>query len=172
MRSIKEAREYYRPENVKVLFIAEAPPSSLDRFFYYPKVKSGDSLFLYIIRAVFPSLDEMATAELRMLKPKFLNQFKTIGYFLEDSVEQPISQGTSSTKKVAILNSGQSALLERIEPYKSDSKIVLISSTVYTANYNYLKGHGFNIIHTSAIPFPGSGQQKRFVEAIEKIDLT
>ena len=36
---INSAREKYKPERIKLLFIAEAPPEQTERFFYYEKVK-------------------------------------------------------------------------------------------------------------------------------------
>lgn len=43
---INNAREKYKPTNIKLLFIAEAPPEQTERFFYYEKVKDNDWLFL------------------------------------------------------------------------------------------------------------------------------
>lgn len=44
-----QARKKYRPHNIRVVFIAEAPPCALDRFFYFEDVKKQDSLFLEIM---------------------------------------------------------------------------------------------------------------------------
>tara|TARA_B100000809_G_C14969044_1_gene470199 strand:- start:289 stop:540 length:252 start_codon:yes stop_codon:yes gene_type:complete len=49
--TVNEGREQCRPEEVRILFIAEAPPCAADRFFYFTEVNKGDSLFLYVIRA-------------------------------------------------------------------------------------------------------------------------
>ncbi len=43
---IKNAREKYKPEKTSCLFIAEAPPSDPDRFFYFEEVREQNSLYL------------------------------------------------------------------------------------------------------------------------------
>jgi hypothetical protein len=35
----------FKPESVDLLLVAEAPPSTLDRYFYVPDVREEDSLF-------------------------------------------------------------------------------------------------------------------------------
>ena len=55
---IIEARSRYRPDVVERLLIAEAPPDSLDRFFYYEDVRSADYLFLGVTQVLYPTLRE------------------------------------------------------------------------------------------------------------------
>jgi hypothetical protein len=43
-RRARAARRY-RPEKVDLLLVAEAPPSALDRYFYFEDVSEQDSLF-------------------------------------------------------------------------------------------------------------------------------
>jgi hypothetical protein len=47
-----EAALRYKPALVKLLLIAEAPPSALDRYFYFEDVRDKDSLFRYVAKAV------------------------------------------------------------------------------------------------------------------------
>ncbi|HMH47794.1 MAG TPA: hypothetical protein VK538_08775, partial [Solirubrobacteraceae bacterium] len=57
----------YRPKVVELLLIAEEPPSSLERYFYFEEVRDQDSLFRHVARAVLaiePSRAEKAS-ELR-----------------------------------------------------------------------------------------------------------
>ncbi|MFA5659366.1 MAG: hypothetical protein WC900_08790, partial [Oscillospiraceae bacterium] len=51
----EESREKYKPEKIKYLLIAEAPPENLERFFYYSDVGEKDCLFLGIMEALYPS---------------------------------------------------------------------------------------------------------------------
>lgn len=171
MMTVREAREQFRPEQVKVLFIAEAPPCAPDRFFYFTEVDRGDSLFLYVIRTVFPDLEGTPTKQLRAMKEELLYRFQEEGYYLEDSLSLPLVKGTTSSQKLKAIINEQEELDHRIKQYKETTKVVLLSSTVFKANYEYLKGLGYQVLHDSAIPFPGSGQQTRFKEEIAKIDL-
>lgn len=167
--TIESAREKYRPDKVKLLFIAEAPPSALDRFFYYENVTKGDSLFLHIVRELFPKLRDIEAKVLRNNKELILQEFKENGYYLEDGCQFPIKQGTRTSKKIEILRNNQSNLIRKIEKFRNTSKVILISSSVYVAHNDYLNSQGFDVLNTVAIPFPASGQQKKFITAIRNL---
>lgn len=171
MNRVQEARERYRPEFIKTIFIAEAPPCTDDRFFYFEDIKKGDSLFLHIIRAVFPELEHWETKAIRAKKEELLIQFRDQGYFLEDSVAEAIPKGTSSKNKERIIIENQEDLIRRISPYKTQSNFVILSSTVFKANYKILKENDFKILNDSMIPFPGSGQQTKFKAGIALLDF-
>ena len=171
MDKVTIAREKYRPEYIKLMFIAEAPPCSNDRFFYFDDVKKGDSLFLHVIRAVFPDLEGWETKQIRAKKEELLYRFKDAGYFLEDSAAESIPKGTTTRNKERILAESQQDLISRIELYKKQTKFVLLSATVFKVNYIPLKDEGFNILNEVAIPFPGSGQQNKFKRLIADIEL-
>lgn len=171
MNRVSEAREKYRPEYIKTIFIAEAPPCTDDRFFYFENITKGDSLFLHIIRAVFPELEHRETKAIRAKKEELLLQFRDQGYFLEDSVAEAIPKGTKPKDKERIIVENQNDLIRRILPYKTQSKLVVLSATVFKANYELLKENGFNILNDSMIPFPGSGQQSKFKAGIALLDL-
>ena len=42
----------YRPEQVQLLLVAEAPPAALNRYFYFEDVRDQDSLFRHVVRSV------------------------------------------------------------------------------------------------------------------------
>ena len=171
MNYIQLAREKYRPQKVKLIFIAEAPPCTEGQFFYFNDVQKGDSLFLHIIRAVFPDLEEWETKLIRAKKEELLFRFRDAGYFLEDSVPQTIGKGTKPKEKQAIIIKNQAGLINRIEPYKEKSKLILLSSLVFKLNYTILKNNGFTILNDFMIPFPGSGQQGKFKDGMANIEF-
>jgi hypothetical protein len=172
MNRIEEARERYRPEYIKLIFIAEAPPCSRNRFFYFEDVAKGDSLFLHIIRAVFPDLDGWPTKQLRAKKEELLFRFMDSGYFLEHSVHESFPKGTTSKQKEQEMRAKQAPLVERLQPYQKHSKIVLISSMVFKVNHDFLVDNGYHVLNDFMIPYPGSGQQGKFKSGIAEIDLT
>src|SRR3954467_13749513 len=60
-RERRRAAERYEPDVVDLLLVAEAPPSALDRFFYFEHVTTHDSLFRYVVRGILgetPSRDK------------------------------------------------------------------------------------------------------------------
>ena len=169
--TVNDAKEQFRPEEVSILFIAEAPPCATDRFFYFTDVTKGDSLFLYVIRTVFPELWDIPTKDLRGMKEELLYRFQEEGFYLEDSLSFPLPKGTTSSQKLKFIIAEQNEFNQRISRYKSSAKVVLLSSSVFKANYQYLKELGYDILNDSAIPFPGSGQQNKFKDQIGKLDL-
>ncbi len=171
MDPVTEAKERYRPQRIKLIFIAEAPPCVSDRFFYFEDVQKGDSLFLHIIRAVFPDLENVQTKELRARKEELLYRFMESGYFLDHSVPQSIPKGTKPKDKVAIIMNEQAGLIKRLEKYKQKTKLVLISATVFKLNYDLLNNAGFDILNDYPIPYPGSGQQGKFKDGIAQNDI-
>jgi hypothetical protein len=154
------ARRKYRPATIKFLLLAEAPPIiSSDRFFYFEKVNKGDTLFLETMKALYPDfcLEQGLpnTYKIRSSKKLLLDRFKNDGYYLEDSCSYPLPQGISPSQKVSILKKELPNLLSRLSMLiTTTTPIILISSTVYKANYKPLTSLGYNVINVAPIPFP------------------
>lgn len=55
-------RSKYRPKAIDLLLVAEAPPCSEDRYFYFDDVREHDWLFRYVVKGLrtkgFPVIDE------------------------------------------------------------------------------------------------------------------
>jgi hypothetical protein len=148
-----EAAERYRPEHIRLLLIAEAPPEAEDRYFYFHDVHTQDSLFRYVARSLLP--DAQPTRE---NKPVLLAQLRDRGVFLIDLKQDPVD-GTALTAYVP-------DLLRRVQELNPD-RIVLIKATVYDAAYAALAAAGLPV-SSIRVPFPGSGRQKQFEEAFAR----
>lgn len=182
---INEARLKYKPEQITCLFIAEAPPSNEDRFFYFEDVREQDSLYLEMMKAIFNddqakdgqqeiesifSFGGIATHDLRGNKIDWLTKFKEKGYYLIDSLDHPIPYGLNTKDKIKLLESNKHILSDKTKGLvDTKTPIVLISIPVYQAMAGTLKYNGYNVINKGGIPFPGSGQQQRFQEAMSLI---
>jgi hypothetical protein len=139
----------YRPEVVELLLIAEAPPSSLDRYFYFEDVPEQDSLFRHVVRAVLglePSRAEKAS-ELRHLADR--------GVFLIDLKPEPKEPGDALEPYVPDLVARAAALAPR--------QIITIKANVCDLTQPALRAAGLDVVD-QRVPFPGSGQQRRFLE--------
>ena len=53
-RRYQQARARYVPRRTRVLFVAEAPPLSLERYFYFEDVRNGDWLWIALMKELFP----------------------------------------------------------------------------------------------------------------------
>ena len=162
---ISKARVQYKPSNIKCLIIAEAPPNSIERFFYYPHVKTADYLFLGIAGVLYPKKKEKYIDWGRpwSLKQEILSQFHNDGYYLINLLDVPINQYNGN-------------LSDTIEPTIKHVKglitlqtpIVIIKTNVFDEVYNPLVSSGFTNVINIRIPFPGQGWQIEFSKKFKK----
>lgn len=134
------------------MLVAEAPPSDLSRYFYFPDVSTQDSLFRHVARTLLPAEPD------RFNKPLLLDKLRQAGVFLVDLAQEPIE-----TSDLAKLVPG---LVRRVRTLRPN-RIILIKTTVYDVAYVPLRDAGLPVLD-ARVPFPGSGQQRRFVEAFEQ----
>jgi hypothetical protein len=151
LRRERAARKY-RPERIDLLLVAEAPPAALERYFYFEDVREQDSLFRYVARGV---LDAEST---RQNKPELLVRLRDRGVFLVDLKQDPVDG--------SLLDSFVPTLVRRIRRL-DPSRIILIKASVYDAAYSPLADADLPVIDVR-VPFPGSGQQRRFEEAFAR----
>jgi len=110
-----ELRGRYRPAQVRLLFIGEAPPAS-GRFFY--QADSGlYRAFLDSFRAILPS---MAEAE-------FLRAFQSAGCYLIDVCPYPVDRMEPHARRAACLAS-EPELARQIEELQPQSIATIVRS--------------------------------------------
>jgi hypothetical protein len=132
-----------------LLLVAEAPPAALDRYFYFEDVHVHDSLFRYVARVV------LGLEPSRLNKPPILAELRAAGVFLIDLCLDPVLNRSDLSRCVA-------GLVERAQALRPDH-IILIKATVYDTAVAALVHAQLPVIDRR-IPFPGSGQQRRFEE--------
>ena len=171
--SYESAADYFAPEKTNLLFLAEAPPSSVERYFYYPDVRTNDWLWIGLMKAIYGKQFGEVFLE-RFRKMEWLKRFQSDGYRLIDAVKEPISSNDSST--VQIIKNHLDNIVKEIQEI-NPKQILLVKVTVYDALYHSLKNRGLPVVN-ARLPFPGSGQQtvfqSKFAELVESetISLT
>jgi hypothetical protein len=150
-RRKREAAKY-KPDDIDLLLVAEAPPSALDRYFYFDDVREQDSLFRYVYRGV------TGREPSREGKAQLLAELRDLGVFLIDLQEDPVD-GTPLPHLAPNLVRRCSEINSR--------RIVLIKATVFDAAYAALKRAGLPVM-LERIPFPGSGRQREFEVAFRR----
>lgn len=170
---LEKARLKYKPDEIKYLLIAEAPPDSVDRFFYYDKVRQHDYLFLGVVQALYPDLKKkfLASGRSSSVKNFILLKLKTDGFYLLDLSELPLSLMKGS------LYSQLPHLVEKIDQVANKQTfVILIKATVFDTAFLYLHQEGFVNVVNVRIPFPGQGGQKlfqaKFIEALELVNFS
>ena len=169
---IAATRARYLPRRIRTLFIAEAPPDDSWRFFYNDYVPDKDSLYLHIMRAVLGITAPVA--DLRRHKTSCLRRFCEDGHYLIDAIDERLPSSTTSAGRIkAILDNADAKIAEArdllAERGTEDARIVLIKATVYDALAEPMRHAGLPIANTEKIPFPGSGQQPKFMGAMERL---
>jgi hypothetical protein len=167
MNQFEITRLCYKPDRINYLLVAEAPPKvDSNRFFYFEDVMEQDSLYIETMKVLYPT-DALTvpTIDVRLKKKNFLERFKKDGFYLIDSLIEPLEEALSPTKKIQRIRQGQQELLKTINSMVSKkTKVILVSATVYKANYEFLRKSCVDVINKELIDFPGSGRQKKYRE--------
>ena len=176
----QEARERFIPKKVKYLFISESPPvEDSQSYFYYRYTTEKDYLFLNLMQALYPRTYKsyLPVRELRKSKRTFLDMFMSNGCYLIESVDVNLPPEMHSGKKIARITAERDKLLKRIKDISdSETKVILISSTVFAACFEFLKDNGINVVNEAgqSIYFPDRWNNKSFhnqmSKLLEKID--
>ncbi|MBW1613151.1 MAG: hypothetical protein JRJ57_04080 [Deltaproteobacteria bacterium] len=154
-------RDRYKPKVIKTIFILESPPAS-GKYFYD---ETGDVT------------EPLCTAFMRLLsykpitKKEGLEYFVQTGHFLVDATYQPVNHLKEKDRERVIL-SNYNALVEDLQSLRvvDQSKLVLVKANIRRLLEGRLLRDGFNVINKGVIiPFPSSGQQRRFREMISKV---
>ena len=157
--------EKYQPKRTRILFVAESPPESADRYFYFDNVKGHDWLWIALMKALYPS-EWGCTKTERQRKPYWLAKFQKSGLRLVDAVKEPLCG--SAPIRVARIKASSATLISEIRSIEPD-RIVLIKKTVHEALFQQFRGAGFHVINETALPFPAAGQQKRFHDGVRHL---
>ncbi|MDQ1748007.1 MAG: hypothetical protein QOD07_2270 [Frankiaceae bacterium] len=147
-RRREQAAASFRPDHIDTLLVAEAPPSALDRYFYFLDVDVQDSLFRHVVEA---TLGEKPTRD----KQPWLDALKNAGYFLVDLSPDPFDDAR-------VLRPLVPRLVSRCRDLAPD-RVVLIGARLYDLAYGPLHEVRLPVVDVR-LPFPGYGQRKRFLD--------
>jgi hypothetical protein len=179
-KTFAAASKKYRPAGIKLLLIAEAPPAyRFHRFFYFTGLKNGDTLFLEMMKVLYPEVvgfrEESSSLfqakAVRLMKESLLDRFSRDGLYLIDAVEEPMPDGVDSAAKTRLMREALPALrrkVKRLSPAR-DVPIVLIGKVTYTVCLEALQEDGFVVFNQSPIAHPARGNQTRFRPQLRKI---
>ncbi len=148
-RRRQSAARHWQPEHVDLLLVVEAPPSALDRYFYFEDVATHDSLFRHVAEVV---VGERPTRD----KTRYLVALRERGVFLIDLSVDPFNDRREAIPR-CVPN-----LVRRIRQLQPD-QIVLIGAAVFDAAYDVLVEERLPVVDLR-LPYPGSGQQRRFLD--------
>ena len=152
-RRREAAAARYRPSRIDTLLLAEAPPSALDRYFYFEDVSIHDSLFRHVAEAV---LGEKPTRD----KAPYLDELRERGWFLVHMSEEPF-------RDREVLPPLLPDLLARCEEL-APRRIVVVGARLFDLVRQPLRDAGLPVVDVR-LPYPGSGQQRRFLDGMRLV---
>jgi hypothetical protein len=155
-----QAREKYQPHKIKILFVAESPPSS-GGYFYFSETIGKDHLFRETMKALdlWPLSRPMRRG---VDKRPLLERFRSSGFFLIDTCELPVDM-LSATERMTAICRGAAGLASRVRRL-NPTHIVVVKNTVFRPVCQALEreGLGRRILNKTPLPFPSHGNQKKF----------
>ena len=162
-----KAAALYRPDHTKLLIIQEAPPYALERHFYFTDVRAHDGLWVNFTRYAYKDdFGEEVAAE-RKRKDYWLGRCKKDGYQVIDSMREPMARNPHP-KRVKMIAARAAAIVKECKEISPD-QILLAKKSVYEALAEPVATAGLPLINEEALPFPGRGQQLRFLAGLDTL---
>jgi hypothetical protein len=175
------AGKRYRPARIKLLFIAEAPPAyRFHRFFYFTDLKDGDTLFLEMMKVLYPDIvgfsedgdaaSSYTARDARLQKASLLERFVQDGFYLTDASEEPMPDDASLVIKTRMLREALPALRRKVHRLcpAQNMPIVLIGKPTYAVCSEALRRDGFPILNDGPVHHPARGGQTLFRAQLRK----
>jgi len=175
MSSYDDTRRQYKPEHIKILLIAEAPPPSAEiqssRHFYRSEMmRTDDRLFTNTIRALYPETAELTEPELEASKEAWLRRLQTDGLYMIEALEESQRHSITKKQRQARIADELPRLLARVQELAArDTKIILIKSNVFDVAAEPLRAAGFDVLNTTLVDYPGRFNQRDYREKLAKL---
>ena len=175
MSSYDEIRKKYRPSHIKLLLIAESPPpkpamQSSRQFYYTDRVRKDDRLFVNTIRVLYPEALDISEAELEEEKEKWLQRFKSDGWYMIEALEDSQEHEVTKKQRQERISKALPRLLERVKELAAPgTKIILIKSNVFDVAAEPLRQAGYTVLNTELVDYPGRFNQRAYREKIAKL---
>lgn len=116
-----------------------------------------DGLFREVVRAPY---DDPALRSGPNEKTPWLERLKSDGVYLIDLAAAPVNKHSSTERDAALKQKIDETFVLALE--LDPQGIMLIKQNVFALLERPIRAAGLPLLHDVVIPFPGSGQQKRF----------
>jgi len=160
----RNAAEMYRPDSIRVLFVAESPPAFSDEarrsYFFFVPNPGRDILFATLVKAVLDEDYRKGDGN----KGDLLCRFQSEGYWLMDAVEYPINRAggrrMSDSERAPVIRANVPRFLARLDRLRNDgvllpsAGIILIKKLVFEVLRDPLAAAGHRVLHSRKIDFP------------------
>lgn len=160
-----DRRARWKPERVRLLLVAESAPDdggdlSNRRFFYDDRLTRSDGLFREVVRALY---DTPTLVSGDGQKRPWLAQLQSDGVYLIDLATRPVNNHSPQERR-EVLEARIHETVALARDLRPDG-IILVKKNVFELLAVPMRQAALPVLHDAFIPFPGSGQQKRFRES-------
>ena len=175
MKTYEQLRQQYKPQHIKVLFIAESPPpaaavQSSRHFYRTDRVRVDDRLFTNTIRALYPETTDLKEPDLEKNKEAWLTRFKRDGFYMIEALEESQVHEVTKKDRQTLIAAGLPQLVKRVkELAQTTTKIILIKSNVFEIAAQPLKEAGFTVLNTELLDYPGRYNQQAYRDKLLKL---
>ena len=157
MLNHQKLRENYKPNKIKVLFVAESPPER-DTFFY-----SGKSFLHHYTRKAFYTYYK---DEIEKFYLNFLDFFKSKGFYLDDLCHKPSKFSDIRKDKEQYITE----LSRRLSRYNPKAVIITpIRIDKFVREALSLSGLVIDPELVFTLYFAGNGYQNKYANGLEKV---
>ena len=156
-----QIRQSFLPKKLRYILVLESPPIA-GLYFYDKSGKTSEPLFMEIMKLLKTYPND---------KEEGLSYFRDLGFYLVDATYTPVNLLKGKERDATILSDFRSLK----EDLKSicDGKpvpVVLVKANICRLLETRLFKEGFNVMNNGVVvPFPSTGQQKRFHEAMNNL---
>jgi hypothetical protein len=154
-RMREQTRRSYRPDDVRVLFIGESPPTG-GTFFY-----DANSILHHATR------DAFIAAAPRLASRVFLNAFQQMGCYLVDLSLEPIDKSPDADKRQA-RKDAVPGLARRLNG-ETPRVVVVVVKAILPQVRQALGTAGLDEVPREAVPFPGQWHRGTYVTELEEL---
>ena len=148
-------RNAYKPDQIKLLFIAESPPQS-GNFFYHK-----GSMTTFTSRAFEKVFDRVFSD-----KHSFLNFFRLRGCYLEDVCLEPVDK-LPQKQRTMMLEDSIEYFSGRLKEYRPEAIVIVLKRIESQVKKALRKAKISCPVYT--LPFPGFGHQKIYIKELRNI---
>ena len=164
--NFNRARRKYRLRRVRLLLIAESPPSS-GGFFYFRTTIGKDHLFRETMKALdfWPKNQPMRRG---VDKRSMLRRFQSMGLYLLDTCNFPVDKMRPVERREAVLEQMPRLVNDVIEA--DPLHIFVVKSTIFNPVIIALRESGLwsRISNTGPVPFPSHGNQQIYRSKLKR----
>jgi hypothetical protein len=155
----EDLRHEYRPEEIRILFVAESPPIG-GTFFY-----AGDSNLARYTKDAFGAAYRCSTMEMA----NFLKAFRAAGCYLDDLCLEPVNQLGRPAREAA-RGFAVAPLSERLRSILPQPQIIVpMMMTIETHIKQAVELAGLSERLKPPLPFPSMGNQTRYVTELGRM---